>query len=360
MHEPLSNEILTVYTAVTDEDLWRSVLWRTSGHLGAAGMGLIFGNETSASAIASGLPEAEMAALKALLPTRAPAEFGRQHASQENDTPYWLLPDTTTAAGLSGHHLLVQLDHGGKAVGYADLYREAGAPDFDAAVIDSFVMLAPHLARALALALRVATAEASARRCAQCSDMLPFGCVLLDEAGSVIEMNHAATDMLTSHDGLLVADKRLHAARAADDAALGRRLSEVLDDGPVPGTAFFSVPRPSGRGRYAIFMRRMNASRSAFASRVPRVRLVIVDTDRDNYVPREVVRALYGLTETESWVVWHLAGGDTLEQAAERLGIAHNTLRHHVERIFAKTGIHRQSDLLRVVQAPFVSISGMT
>jgi DNA-binding CsgD family transcriptional regulator len=29
-------------------------------------------------------------------------------------------------------------------------------------------------------------------------------------------------------------------------------------------------------------------------------------------------------------VAWHLVGGDTLEQAAERLGIAHNTLRHHL------------------------------
>ena len=361
MREPLCNEILALYAAITDDNHWRSALWGICAQLDASGMGLLYGNGAGAvSAIASAIPEAEIDAIRSWLSAPAPPESGLRDTSQTKVCPHWLLPGVTTVAGLSGRHLVARLDHDGKTAGYTDLYREPGAPEFDATAIESFVILAPHLARALALALRVAAAEACARRCEQCSDMLPFGCVLLDHTGSVIEMNRAASEMLDSGDGLSVADNRLRATRADDDEALGRRLGEVLGSGSAPGAAFVSVPRPSGRSRYVIFMGQMTPIRSAFALRAPRVRLVIVDTDRGNYVPREVVQALYELTESESWVAWHLAGGDTLEQAAQRLGIAHNTLRHHLERVFAKTGAHRQSDLARLVQAPFVSISGMT
>ena len=359
---PFYNEILALYAAITDVDQWLFVLRRICAQFDASGMGLHYGigaDSDGASVIANAIPEAEIGAIRSWLSVPALPEPGLLYTSKIHDCPYWLLPGVTAVAGLSGRHLVVRLDHDGKTAGYVDLYRESRASDFDPAVIESFVMLATHLARALAIALRVGASEASTQRCAPYSAMRPFGCVLLDDTGSVTEMNQAASDMLASNDGLLVADNRLRAMHAADDAALGRRLAEVIGAESSPGTAFVSVSRPSGQGSYVIFMDQMTTGGSAFALRVPRVRLVIVDTHRGNYVPREVVQALYELTETESWVAWHLVGGDSLEQAAQRLGIAHNTLRHHLERVFAKMGVHRQSDLVRLVQAPFVYISGM-
>jgi len=121
-----------------------------------------------------------------------------------------------------------------------------------------------------------------------------------------------------------------------------------------------SIARPSGRRPWAVFMSRLSPHPSAFAQRAPRARLLIADTERGHNVPREVLRALFGLTETESRVAWQLANGDSPEQAAERLAIAPSTLRHHLERIFVKTGTRRQSDLVRRVLAPFVSINWQT
>lgn len=361
MSEPLYNEIFALYAAVTDEDLWHSVLERTCDHLGATGMGLLFSDRGAMSTISSGIPEAEIDALRVWASPLEQREPGLPLAWRTSGYPHWLLPGATVAVGFSGHHFVVRLNDDGETAGYADLYRQSGAPDFDAAAIDSFVMLAPHLTRALALALRMAAAESCGWRCAQCSDMLPFGVVILDGAGSVTEMNQAASKMLTSEDGLFVADTRLHAMRAVDEEVLGRRIGELLDLGSAQSAAFISVPRPSGRRCYAIFMTRMSSDHSVFRLRTPCVRLVIIDTDRGNHVPRELLRTLYELTEAESRVAWHLASGATPEQAAERLGIAHSTLRHHLERIFAKTGVHRQSDLVRMVHEPFlISICGMT
>jgi DNA-binding CsgD family transcriptional regulator len=44
-----------------------------------------------------------------------------------------------------------------------------------------------------------------------------------------------------------------------------------------------------------------------------------------------------------------LAGGRPLGACAEALGIAERTARRHLEAIFAKTGVCRQADLIRLV-----------
>ncbi|HWV61154.1 MAG TPA: LuxR C-terminal-related transcriptional regulator [Sphingopyxis sp.] len=46
-----------------------------------------------------------------------------------------------------------------------------------------------------------------------------------------------------------------------------------------------------------------------------------------------------------------LAGGGSLVEAADRLGIAHNTARSHLRSIFAKTGARRQSQLVHLLHA---------
>jgi len=352
-------EILALHEADTDEGLWCAALERLGRRLGASGLALLIDHQGAESAVASGVPAPEIDALRRWLAALAPTASGTQGAWRQEGDLGWLLNDTADIEGPSGRHCVARLEKDGARLGYADLYREPGAPAFDAAAIGSFLSLAPHLAQALALALRMAAAEAVARRCAQCTDMQPFGCLLLDDTGSVIEMNCAAGEMLGSGDGLRIVDGRLHALRAADDALLARWLGEVIAHDVSAGPAFVSIPRRSGRRPYALFTSRTEARRSAFTGRLPHLRLVIVDSDRGKYVPREVLRALYELTETESRVAWQLASGDSLEQAADRLGIAHSTVRHHLERIFAKTGAHRQSDLVRLVHAPFVSIGGV-
>ena len=45
-----------------------------------------------------------------------------------------------------------------------------------------------------------------------------------------------------------------------------------------------------------------------------------------------------------------MANGETLREAASRLGITYNTARAHLRAIFAKTGTTRQAELLALVQ----------
>jgi len=61
------------------------------------------------------------------------------------------------------------------------------------------------------------------------------------------------------------------------------------------------------------------------------------------------MRALYGLTPTERQISDHLAAGKEIKEAAICVGVTLETARFHLKRIFAKTGTHRQVDLMRLM-----------
>jgi DNA-binding CsgD family transcriptional regulator len=272
-------------------------------------------------------------------------------------TPHWSLPRNAAVDGLSGHHLVVRLDQEGRVIGHADLYRAPSGTEFDARSIESCLALAPHLAQALDVARTLSAAEACARRYAECREMRVFGCLLLDDAGSIMEMNSKARAWLAAEDGLSIADGRLRAQLVSDDRAVEAWLRKALAEQESCGEGHVAVSRPSGRRPYVLVMRRIDSPPPPFGVCRPRVQLLIVDADRGSDMPREVLQALYGLTRAETEMAWHLVNGASIGETAQRLGIAHATARHHLERIFAKTGACRQSDLVRLALAPFLLLS---
>lgn len=70
------------------------------------------------------------------------------------------------------------------------------------------------------------------------------------------------------------------------------------------------------------------------------------------------VQASFGLTAAEVDVTMKLASGLTLKEAAQDLGISINTARNHLQSVFDKSGINRQSDLVLVVTQLSVILAG--
>jgi DNA-binding CsgD family transcriptional regulator len=81
------------------------------------------------------------------------------------------------------------------------------------------------------------------------------------------------------------------------------------------------------------------ATAAIFITRVEQAAAVDIDA----------VAATFGLTQAESRVVQRLLLGMTLVEAAAALGIAESTAKTHLSRIFSKTGVARQPDLVALV-----------
>jgi DNA-binding CsgD family transcriptional regulator len=61
------------------------------------------------------------------------------------------------------------------------------------------------------------------------------------------------------------------------------------------------------------------------------------------------LKSLFGLTKAEARLAAHLASGEALDSAAAALGIARETARVQLKSVFAKTGTHRQAELVALL-----------
>jgi DNA-binding CsgD family transcriptional regulator/PAS domain-containing protein len=83
----------------------------------------------------------------------------------------------------------------------------------------------------------------------------------------------------------------------------------------------------------------------------PAALLLIHDPDRTVPLPAERLCRVFGLTPAEARLAAALAGGSTLGQYADRARIKIGTARWYLKQVLAKTGAHRQSELVRNVIA---------
>ena len=61
----------------------------------------------------------------------------------------------------------------------------------------------------------------------------------------------------------------------------------------------------------------------------------------------QLLKEVYGLTPAEVRVALAIADGETINRYADRRGISRNTAVSQLKRAFAKTGVRRQSELVR-------------
>ncbi|MNN15611.1 Bacterial regulatory protein, luxR family [compost metagenome] len=77
--------------------------------------------------------------------------------------------------------------------------------------------------------------------------------------------------------------------------------------------------------------------------------IFIGDPEQESRAPQEIVRALFDLTPSEAQLTLLLANGLTLDEASDELGISRNTARAHLRSTFSKTGVTRQTMLVRLI-----------
>ena len=69
------------------------------------------------------------------------------------------------------------------------------------------------------------------------------------------------------------------------------------------------------------------------------------------------IATLFGLSRREAALALLLTRGLTVSQAAQDLGISVMTARAYLRQVFHKTGLSRQADLIRQVQASIAAIA---
>jgi DNA-binding CsgD family transcriptional regulator len=237
----------------------------------------------------------------------------------------------------------------------ATFYRSPGGEPYGGDSIALLGHLSPHLGRALELRRRVIPPAPGSETKAPVLDALNCATILLDGRGTVVMMNRAATRLLDKRDGLLLDKTGRCAASFSEDTAALRRMIERAGGKGAGGVGIGGeviIRRPSG-GRPAVMFAlplRPEGPAAAVDGRAV-VALLVREPGVPAPTPPQTLAEVFGLTRAESKLAAALADGVTLPQYAERNGIGRETAHSHLKRMFAKTGAHRQLDIVRLMRA---------
>ncbi len=220
-------------------------------------------------------------------------------------------------------------------------------PQFSDAELEDLRVISRHIEKSLRLSVRLLNAEVTNIGLGEALARIGIGVFVLDSLGSVIFSNPAGQRLLG--DTLHVVQGRLRIRGVGTGAALEEAIAHTIGAAPPDLTA---EPRPilvqsavSNR-RLAIYL--LPVFRSAVAEQFlthTRAIVLVIEQKLDEPADPAIVRDLFGLTLGEARIAAMIGAGLPPKDAAERLGIAEDTARSVLKRVFSKVGVSRQSEL---------------
>ena len=232
--------------------------------------------------------------------------------------------------------------------------RPPEAPPFSEADKALCQMLLPHFENAARLYTSIDVAESERELLAGTVDRMQLGTVILDEAGTVLKTNSVAHHILRENDGLRITQGLLEAGYGAENRELYRLIKLALQGITNPAGSVaqaMSITRPSGRAKLGLALRSVPQGDWLESRHRPTVAVFIRDPENRSQASREMVQRLFGLTPAESSLALLLADGLSLDEATAQLGVRKNTARAQLRAIFSKTGVTRQTALVRLLLA---------
>lgn len=291
----------------------------------------------------SNLPEAKVVTLHEYL---APAEVENSDFLRQ-----FLAPADLIFA------LAVDLRREGRYVARLRLARSRAVGDFSPEEKSLVAQLLPHLRASLNIYTELDRTRLERSHYASAMDRLEVATIVLDDSGRVLHTSPLAETLLDERDGIFMMQDYL----ALSSPEASRRFKEMVQrslearrEGRPMVAEVMRIHRSRGRPDLTIVVRpsfgRADQSGRFLTSSVA----VFLSVETSSDVPREdlpsgTIQKLFGLTPREAALALRLAGGRTLQEAAEELGITQSTARAHLRAIFSKTGLDRQTKLVRAI-----------
>lgn len=169
---------------------------------------------------------------------------------------------------------------------------------------------------------------------------------MIDRMGEAVRLNRSAERLLGPD--LQIVRRRIVSFSRDATQALDRALHDLIWLGSAEACQPPVVlPRRNGRPVVAYPSRLSAAVREGFA--VARGFVVFVDlASRPPAVAADLMR-VFGLTAAEARLADRLLGEESLEAAAESLGVSYSTARNQLKAVYQKTDTHSQGQLIVLI-----------
>jgi DNA-binding CsgD family transcriptional regulator len=213
-------------------------------------------------------------------------------------------------------------------------------------------LIVPHLRRAVLIGKVIDIQKAEAASFADTLDGISAGMFLVDATGRIVHANVAGHVMLSAADVLHAEGGRLAVDDPQSDQVLADTFATAGNGDAAVGIKGVAVPlvaRDGERHVAHVLPLTSGARRRAGASYAAVAAVFVRKAALDTPSPPEAIAKAYRLTPMELQVLLAIVEVGGVPEVAEALGIAESTVKTHLGRIYGKTGIGRQADLVKLV-----------
>jgi DNA-binding CsgD family transcriptional regulator len=175
---------------------------------------------------------------------------------------------------------------------------------------------------------------------------LHIGLVLCARDGRVIGANEIAEEILSTRDGLEVSREGMLRVSQEGERPLEQLVQEAGKQTRIAqsGSSVLAVRRGAGKSRLTLLIRASQASENEGS-----VLVMIMDAALPVRTIESELRQLYGFSSMEARLANLLIQGHSLEECCQELAFRRSTGCTHLKRLFKKTGVHRQSELVALL-----------
>jgi DNA-binding CsgD family transcriptional regulator len=210
-------------------------------------------------------------------------------------------------------------------------------------------LLSPHLRRAALIGDLLDNARVTTNLYRETLQHLAVPVVLTDAAGAVLYANTSAERMFTGGGPILRQGNTIQAQNPSMGEALLQAIASTASDITL-GAKGIGLPISAAGESPAVAYVLPLAQGTARAAFRPACAAVFVSTTTSaSPLPEAVLTTLFELTPAEARVLVTIGSGSSPAKTAITLGVSENTLKTHLNRIYAKTGRARQADLVKLV-----------
>ena len=220
--------------------------------------------------------------------------------------------------------------------------------------------IAPHVQRALRIHSEFVRLKSEERALRAGFDKLVMGLVLFDHMATPVYINPLAESILQNHPAIQFRNNMVNATNDEENKVLRRLLYSAVNQhedidargGPI------GLHHPEKATPLPVMITPLHHSDFLGKDNANYVAAAMYITDPENKIPLspEVLSDVFNLTPKESAVAVALTNGLSIEEISDINGTTLNTVRSQVKAIFRKTGVNRQTELVRILlSGPFIT-----
>ena len=211
--------------------------------------------------------------------------------------------------------------------------------------IETLRALAPDLQKAVEQWRVLAQLRQSNRLTLNTLDIAGLGALFLDRTGRVLDLNGTAQSMLA--DGRLqMREGQLRGYEPHGDQALTQLITRCLLN---PDTGGGRVQMAGPHGSLGVQCAPVPGDLAYPVPQRPSLIVLVTDPQGKLRVRIAALRRLYGLTRAEAELALAVVQTGSRKAAAEARGVTDTTARSQLTSIFDKTGVRRQTELVRLL-----------